>query len=550
MRRGPAVFLILSGLASVLLYASFFVNLASTLSDWTAFGFSWPYQLFYNFLHGRPFQSSIFATRFAGESVGFLHNPHAYIHANVIHVNLTPYLFAYLWALHPTPAFLYALIFAWNIAAGGALSALILRRLDPAGWRPKALFAVCVLAGGGLLAIMAQMAQFLLFAGPLALAAHYGAIAKRPWLFALSAASLCLLSEDLCFVVAGYAAYLHLFEPERRRWARACGVAAAAYFLVLQSWIQPAARADLVLREATNLIGVVKHVLRLDPGALIVNLKSCLPAFALLPAFLIAGLWYGRPDRRRALRLGALALLPSLPHWGESLVVGGAHHLVPPYFYAYLALLQMSGEGHAGAAPRGRPARLGLVLACAAHLLLSLRVAAGNLPNGLKLPLYRLAGKNERAAALERGLRDGRASNEAVIAAARAIPVERSLSYLVNKPVSGFILDRCDLWQFPDYFERTDFLLVQKDAWDLTFLFDPAGAQTLGSALERGEMTGRRDAPMTPAMLQAIQGALLAGERTHRIAYEDEHVLVFERLRKEPFPVPAQTMGFGWLRRL
>ena len=117
-RRAASVFFAVSCLLAAFLYASFFANFATTLSDWSGFGFTWTHQMFHNFLHGRPFQSSLFATLAAGRSVGFSANPHAFIHADVIHVNFTPYLFAWLWALHPTPASIYGLIFAWNLGAG------------------------------------------------------------------------------------------------------------------------------------------------------------------------------------------------------------------------------------------------------------------------------------------------------------------------------------------------------------------------------------------------------------------------------------------------
>ena len=142
MRRFLSAFAAACTVIGAFFYASFFVNLESTLSNFSGFGFMWPLQLFYNFLHGRPFQSSIYATDLAGVSVGFTHNPDAFIHANVIHVNWLPYLFSYAWALHPTPAWFYGLIFAWNLAGGALFTVLILRKLSPKDSGGKIAFAL------------------------------------------------------------------------------------------------------------------------------------------------------------------------------------------------------------------------------------------------------------------------------------------------------------------------------------------------------------------------------------------------------------------------
>ena len=42
----------------------------------------------------------------------------------------------------------------------------------------------------------------------------------------------------------------------------------------------------------------------------------------------------------------------------------------------------------------------------------------------------------------------------------------------------------------------------------------------------------------------------LTVDGSHRVAQEDEHVLLFENLRPHRFEVPATTMGFGWTKNL
>src|SRR2546425_5842613 len=107
-------FAILSVVIFPLVLTGFFVNLASTISDSSTGGIAWTHQVFYNFVHGRPFQSSLFASQKAGESVGFSFNPYPYISTNVIHVNFFPYLFAPLWNIWPTLPWLYGVVFLFN----------------------------------------------------------------------------------------------------------------------------------------------------------------------------------------------------------------------------------------------------------------------------------------------------------------------------------------------------------------------------------------------------------------------------------------------------
>jgi hypothetical protein len=526
-------------------YASFFVNFASTLSNWSGLGFMASLQLFFNLFHGRPYQSSILATDLAGVSVGFRHNPYAFINHTAIHVNFTPYLFAPLWAFHPTPAFLYVVLFAWNLLGMGLFTRLIIRRLSPEASGQKILFALGVLAAGGLMPIAAQMAQFLLFAGPLLMAAYYFMLAQKRWAFLAALAALCLVSEDAAMVAVAFLFYLYVFEPKGKSYAASGACFALPYLLAALFWMQPAARVGLQLSEGSTATHVAKELFHLDFTALAVNVKSMLPVFTLFPAFVLAGSLFGWPNKKEAVRLAALAVLPALPHWGECVVVGGAHHLLPPFCMTYLALLRMVGDARPEKARRAGAAALA---AAAVFFAVSLRALAGYLPNRLRLPIYRLAGERAKADSLEKYLNGGEISNRAVIAAALSLPPERSMVYLTNAQVPGFFLNRTDIWQFPDYFDLADDLLIQKDASDLAYSFDPT-APDLRSALNLDPLRFARNSPMTPEMLGRIKETLIVRERTHRILVDDEHVLILERLQPHPFPSPASTIGFGWMHR-
>ena len=479
--------------------------------------------------------------------MGFTHNPDAFIHANVIHVNWLPYLFAYLWAFHPTPACLYGLIFAWNLIGGAFFTHLILRRLSPDDSGPKIAFALSVLAIGGLLPIMAQMAQFLLFAGPVILAVYYCLLTKKLNLFLLAIAALCLVSEDSAMVAIAFLAYILLLEPGRKSFAWLGACVAIPYTALTLFWMQPASRIHLRLMEDSTTMHLVKEIFHMNLALLLENLKSLLPALTLLPAFLLGAFLFGRPNKKQTLKIAGLALLPALPHWGESFVVGGAHHLLPVFSFVYLALLRTIGGPNSEAKMSGHRRTYAIAGSCLLFFAVSLRALAGHLPNSLRLPIYRLAGQKAKADTLERGLAGGKHSNRAVIAAALALPSDKSLSYLTNNQIPGFFLNRTDIWQFPDYFDLTDYLLIQKDAADAVFPFEPDAAKDLRADLMISPRDIKRNAPVTAAMIAKITETLVRKERTHKIIRNDEHVLILERSRPHSFFSPPETVGFGWL---
>lgn len=543
--RFIALFSAFSAVAGIFFYVSFFRAVISTASPWTGSGFVWTIQVFHNFLHGRPFQSSLYAVSLAGATdVGFIANPYAFINTNVIHVNWTPYLFAPLWGLNPTPAWMYGIQTSWSLLASGSFAAAILRKLDPEGWQPKAAVALAVLVSSGLLSIINQMGQLLVFAGPLMLAVYHAALTRRRGWFYLWFAALCFVSEDATMVGLTFALYFVLFEPENRRDGAWAAAFAFVYLLFQLAVIQPAARADLVTVSSSTATFIMGMLFRLRLQPLIQNLISLLPALTLLPAFGLATALFGTADKRAWTRAVALSILPALPHWGESVVVGGGHHLFPPFFGLYLALLVILGRGKA-VELRPRAA----LLWGAAFALVSLRALAGNMPSEMKLPILRRL-RPAQAESLERSLAREKASNHAVIAADRSIPREDSLCYLGNNRVQGYLAARSDLWTFPSYYEETRYFLVQKDANDSNLVVSPRPGETLEAVAARTKESGLHEISLPPEASALIRRTLVDVKATHRVALEDEHVLLLENLQPRTPVGPPATYGFGWVSRI
>jgi hypothetical protein len=540
--RRTRVFALACALSGAAFYLSFFWNFQKTLSDWSGFGFSWTVQMFHNFVFGRPFQSSLFAGLGAGASVGFTHNPYAYIHANVIHVNLTPYIFALLWSLAPAPATIYFLIFAWNLAAGAWLSRSILRRLGSTDLDQRALFAVACLVGGGLLSVLCQMGQLLLFAGPFILAVFDAFLSRRKAYFLLAVLALALLSEDSTMVLGTLAAFLFLFEEDGRPWGLAAGLVAAGWIGLVLFKIQPTARAALTLTHSTTTAVVAGRVFALGARTLVANVSSMAPLLPSALAFPLAAAFFGVPDRKTLLRAAALGAAVALPHGIECVLVGGAHHLLPPFYAMHLALLVCL------AGVPGRPAggRAAAALA-AAFFAAALRVNAGQLPVELKPALYRLAHKPAKAEAAALSLAGEEVSNRDVLSASRALPADASLVYLVNNHLTGFLSARSDVWEFPDQFDRADYVLVQKDAIDADYSFAPRPGEPLSATFASTPRANERGQRATAQMLDALKAGLV-GPGVYSVSSEDDHVLLLKRNAPTPREIPPSTFGWNWFR--
>jgi len=486
-----------------------------------------------------------------GSNMGYIGNPYAFINTHAIHVHYTPFLFSFLWALHPTLSALYGLIFIWNLAGGILFTWLIIKKLSPDDYRVKASVAIAALLGSGLLSVLKTLAQPLLYAGPFCLAAYYCLLGKRRFLFFLNVVLLCLVSEDAAMVAVTFGAYILFFEPESRSFAVDCLAFSVPYLLLALFVVQPAARAELIVSEGTTALAIVKYIFRMTLPVFLGNIKSMIPIFTLLPAFFISGAIFGLPEGRRLRAVAAMALLPALPHWGECVVVGGAHHTHPPFVFLYLALLLMIGWAPpVGKEWAARRVSAATAAATALFFLFSFRSMANNLPHSLQPPLYRLIGQPAKAEALERSMMMGEEkSNRAVISAARSLPPEASLVFWTNNRVAGFLVARPAVWEFPEHFDQADYLLIQKDATDLGYVIDPAPWPTLRERMKVVMREDQRNVAMTPVLWKTVADALLR-EGTHKIAVENEHILLLQRKTPYEFPNSPTTSGFGWTHNL
>ncbi len=481
--------------------------------------------------------------------MGFSHNPYAYLHTYVIHVNLTPFLFAPLWSLWPNLTWLYGVVFLVNYCAMALFAWKILRFLSPQSFRIKMLAAIGLLMASGFLFTFQQNAQPLMFGGPFVLAACYFLFTRKRLGFLVSLMLWCLISEDAAMVAVTFCFYIFLFEKDARSYAIQGGALAIIYLALVLLVIQPAARSELVLTGSTTTMVVLRHVLNFDPSAIGGLLIGFAPVLFFLPAFGIAYLLFGKPNISWV-QIAALALIAPLPHWGQSAVVGATHHLMPVVVFTFAAFILMLGRTadiHPSAVVLSRKKSAILLCASAIFAAGSFRVMISNLPEPVLLPLYKLAGKTKKAQQIEGSAEDER-SNRKLIAAVETIPKTRSIGYLTNSSVEGFIAGRSDIWKFPDYYDLTDYLIIQTNARRSFYSAEAKENQSLSVTLAKGKYVDFYDATTIKAeFAKAIIRDLVDEKKSHRVMVDDPDLVLLERIERRQMYTSPTTIDFGWV---
>jgi hypothetical protein len=253
----------------------------------------------------------------------------------------------------------------------------------------------------------------------------------------------------------------------------------------------------------------------------------------------------------------AVAILPPLPHWGESVVVGASHHLAPVVVFMYVALIVALG------AIKDKPTLGSFTpkIACLTILLFAifsccnLRVLISNVPTDLLKPFYAALGFKERVKKINDRLAE-EPKNRSVIKTADTIPRDRSLVYLTNSSIEGFIADRTHIWKFPDYLEQADYILIQPEGRHSFFdgkkavgslrygdLINPRAAEFYFSSSDRGDITNE--------VVATIRSELVNTRKLYRIAVDNDDVVLLERIVMLPSPSPPpSTVGFDWLSKI
>jgi len=221
--------------------------------------------------------------------------------------------------------------------------------------------------------------------------------------------------------------------------------------------------------------------------------------------------------------------------------------MAPVILFVFAALVLVLGktpDRNAGEVPLPRQRAILLIGITAFFFLSSFRILASNLPDRVILPIYKLAGRKEKAARMEMAFAE-QAGNQRVIEVIANIPKENSLVFLTNSSVEGFIAGRSDIWKFPDYYDTADFLVIQPNA-NQSFFSLPVSAD-FPTALAAGKDAELDDARISEETADAIVHHLVDEKKSHRLVLREPHVVLLERADKKPLNNPPSTVGIGWL---
>jgi hypothetical protein len=502
-------------------------TLSSTLSDYSWGDSSYHTQVLYNFTVGRPFQTSIYHN----PSNGIRENPAPYANQAAVHLNLTPFLFSPLFALRPDLYGVYALTTLLVMLSAFAAVLGIFRgppHIDGAAAIRRDL-ALALMLSSSLFRLAHYKGHMLLFAMPFFLAMDAAARRRKAPAYLILAALTALTGEDSALLVISYSAYLWLCDPDFRRPAAAAAAGAASIFGAMVFALMPAARFEMIREHGSHVASVLSNT-----GGLLKGIKA-FPREArivmiFLPALAATRLALDPGPRSSDRRLLALVLVAPASHWLITFLTYGEHHLVPPLLCMVLAAAMLLSDG---VSAWNVPVRRNAAIACA---VLYAALAAWNVSKDF-LPRLSPAQKVESD------------SNRAFIAAVRAlVPKEATLVVWCDMTVESFLADRTSLWRFPEFYADADYLALQPGAPN-SWLENPPLPGKPGDETMLPPRWGDKD-PIPKASVAWIEDALVNRAATHIVVREDADIVLLKRKVPKPFPVPASSIGFGYLRNL
>lgn len=533
----------------------FFVNLNSTLSDYSWGDVSWIHQAIYNFFNGRPFQTSLYYN--SGE--GVIGNRFGYANQMAMHVNFTPYLITFPYILFPDLNWLYIIVIVFNIIGFSFFTRKLILHLSPQDADIKILFCLSFFFGGIFPALITYKCLFPLLLGPFILALYYYIIIRCRLAFFITAALIALLSEDSALWMISFGFYLFVFEKNLRGYSLFLLLFSGIYILLVTFILMPAVKYNMIT-DYTFASDIIVRLHRVFNGEYLLQFKNLFPVFGYaLISFVIVFLLFGYREIRKneLMKLSGLILIAPASHWFISYVNGGGHHLIPVASMIYLSLIilvvQLDLKNKNVITPRQY--RMLFLIIVMILLLFDLRY-----PGFWRSFIDR---DNHQIT-----------SNKAVIKYVSQIPLDHSLTYWTNRGVEGFISNRSDLWRFPSYYDQADFLLIQKDAKQSFFSVNiPSGkfilqnsrqnknglptlniSQDMNTDLNRilqkcgQHHSSGEKADINKGVVDRIINDLVYIKRSHIISINNEHMLVLKRIEKSNFAIPYSSIGFGWMK--
>lgn len=525
-------------LFSALLYAGvilfcFFAYLNLYNSDFAWGDVAYMNQVFFNAVNGRWLQTSIIHYWSAGVSF----NPFPYLHQFAIHVNILPYLLAPVYALWPSVNCLYASIILINLVSVWWFTP---RLLSGAGsttdnsLKAHTLFAIMLF--GPYLRVITNKCLFLLFAGPLILAAYDSLQRKRRLLFFICGVLLCLIAEDAALFVCSLSLFAAIFHRGFRLTSFLTGTTAAAYLLFAALVLQPATKVNMVLNNQGSS-DFFHRLWKIVTGQYSVFGRDLLlPLLFGMAALAIVSVFWGRAPHRQPWRFLSLVFVAPASHWIITAYNGGAHHLLPILLMIYIALAEhIAGYPTAPVRINVRRVAYGILISCLVLFSYGFRP--------FRLPTTEIVLNKRWIAPTETMI-----ANRETAQVASRIPVGRSLTYWTNRNIEAFISNRSDAWRFPYYFDKADFLLMQRNATESFFAIRQCDFQSASDPKILGTWNDSQQTTVLPNPdISRIAEFLLQKVGTHEVFEDSPTYILLRRKESYPLPIPEFTWGLGFI---
>lgn len=550
-RRGFLIYAFfgLSAIIFISVLTQFYRDLSGYSSLYTSGGVTAPLQLFYNYQNGRPFQTSLFATVAAGDSVGFSYNPYPYLHIFAIHVYITPFIFSYIWNVFPNVYWLYGLVILVNYFSIFIFIYLILKKYSYRSMRIKFIFLSAAIFSSGALYTFLSHAQLLMFSAPFLFMAIYFAINNKIYLYLFSIILLCGISEDAILFASMLSLYFSTDKSEHKKYYLLIGVVAALYFLICIFIIQPMARVDLTNISHNTTLVVLEKIFYLKNINIAEKILSIAPILSLIPIFFISNYIFGRSELTAG-RVLLFLFIPSFFHLGESLVVGAGHHLAPVVyiFIATLTLYVAKTKKRNECESVGKIEWLAIAFLILVSTAISLRVYASFVPKSALVPVLNAFGRGELVSQL---VNDNQGElNRSIVDKINSISAEDSISYYANMGVDGFVAARKKIWRFPDYYDRTKYLVIQRSASNASFSISRDENLDINQAILKGysvDSTGGYD--ITNQDIWRVVNSLVYIKKTHLILDDCDEYIVLMNRAPDILDNHPSTHGYGWFKQ-
>jgi len=533
-KNSLAGWLFLPSLGIFAFYLVFFsLTLSSLVSDYSWGDVVYHHQIFYNFLHGRPFQTSVY-----WNALFYSHNPYAYLNMINIHLYLSPFFFSPIYYLAPNLYGLYFTVIAVNYVSLAYFIWKLVCLYTTEDRFSKYLFVMSfVLIYAFAFSLIVSKASPIMLGTPFLLAAYYFLQRQKYLLFYLGSLLFCLSYDDCGLLFISFLPYVYLFERKHLKPALVAAVIGLLSVSLIVGVFQPLGRAGIPGKSNASMFDAIAIVWNQVNWAFLIHYATrtliSLSLFGtLFLIFPVIRIWVGKTvwKRRDLYQCLGFVFLAPLSHWA-SIGVNVGVHFMPIVIFSIIAIT------FAVSRSTFEIPRLWTWKGMTALTIIGLYLIVNLFAFGYPKRYY--FDKEHRA--------EKEANLRCLGNIDRLLPSKASLTYWTARSLDGYLGNRSDLWRFPDYFDQTDFLVMQKKAKETFFATKLNPGQDIYQALKEGtyHSSGEKIA-IDSQIVEAIRNRLVMIAGSHAVIFDDPEMVILRKKESVRFVQPPETRGIGF----